>query len=301
MRALGNYILRGRLQAIVVTSALTVLALLVPLFSYLLSGIAPGLVTLRQGAMTGIQVIAGSLVVVTAIALAVRLNPQIAIAFAVGVWLPMWLCAAVLRVTESQGQLLLAAGLFGAVLIAVMHIAVDDPAGWWADWLRAWLAQALPPGQGDRYLGQVATAASFMNALVAAGLAVSLVITLLVARWWQAVLFNPGGFRREFHALRLPRALLPAVLLSVILVVAGRGNPGSPAMDFFILLIFLYLFQGLAAAHRLAAARKLSPAWLAGMYVFLLIFPQIILLLACYGMIDSLRMPRAVINRNDNR
>jgi hypothetical protein len=300
MRILGQYILRGKLQAIVITSLLTLLALVLPLFSYVLSGIAPGLVTLRHGALTGIQVITGSLVVIAAFALAVRLNPQIAMAFALGVWLPLWLCAAVLRMTESQGHLLLVAGLFGAVFIAIMHLVVDDLAGWWAGWLKAWIGQALPSGQGDRYLEQVAAAASFMNALVAAGLTVSLTITLMAARWWQAYLFNPGGFRREFHALRLPRGLLLGVLLSIGLVVAGKGSPGSPAMDIFILMIFLYFFQGLAAAHRLTEARKLSQTWLVVMYVLLLIFPQIILFLACFGMADSWRLKTAVTSLNDN-
>ncbi|NNC54346.1 MAG: hypothetical protein HKO07_01350, partial [Pseudomonadales bacterium] len=34
---------------------------------------------------------------------------------------------------------------------------------------------------------------------------ITVAFSLLVARWWQAMLYNPGGFREEFHALRLQR------------------------------------------------------------------------------------------------
>ena len=58
MRAIGNYILRGRLQAIGVISFLTIFSLLFPALAYLMSGVPVALVTLRKGGQIGIQVIA---------------------------------------------------------------------------------------------------------------------------------------------------------------------------------------------------------------------------------------------------
>ena len=44
-------------------------------------------------------------------------------------------------------------------------------------------------------------------------------VGLMVARSWQARLYNPGGFREEFHAIRLPAGiafgLMAIALLSV--------------------------------------------------------------------------------------
>ena len=55
MRAIANYILRGRLQAIGVTSFVTVISLFVPALAYMISGLPVSLVTLRRGPGIGIQ------------------------------------------------------------------------------------------------------------------------------------------------------------------------------------------------------------------------------------------------------
>ncbi|MEZ5581549.1 MAG: hypothetical protein R3F37_01040 [Candidatus Competibacteraceae bacterium] len=47
------------------------------------------------------------------------------------------------------------------------------------------------------YLAPMVVGLIFANGLA------SLLCGLLLGRWWQALLFNPGGFSREFHELRL--------------------------------------------------------------------------------------------------
>ena len=300
MRRLGAYILRGPLQAITVTSVLTMLSLLLPFLAYLLSGVSPSLVTLRHGPIAGLQVIIGSLVVIAVFAYLTNMSPQISTAFALGVWVPLWLCANILRRTESQGRLVLAAGACGAGYILIMHLIIVDVSQWWETWLDHWITQALPAGQVEQYREVLTSAAPIMNAMMAAGLVISLVLTILIARWWQALLGNPGGFRKEFHALHLPKGLLIAVLAGLVMMVVGKSNPGSPALDMLIVLVFLYLFQGLAMIHRTVAAKSLSQAWLVAIYALLLVVPQTVLLLACLGMVDSWLYRTAVVSRNDN-
>ena len=300
MRGLGTYILRGRLQAIAVTSVLTMLSLLLPFLAYILSGAPPSLVTLRQGPIAGLQVIIGSLVVIAVFAYLINMNPQISTVFALGIWIPLWLCANILRRTESQGRLVLAAGACGAGYILVMYLLVEDVPQWWKTWLDAWMTQALPADQGEQYREVLTSVAPLMNAMMAAGLVISLISTLLIARWWQALLCSPGGFRKEFHALRLPRGLLIVVFVGLVMMVMGKSNPGSPALDILIVLVFLYLFQGIAMIHRTIAARGLSQAWLVAMYALLFVVPQSILFLACLGMVDSWLVKTAVAGRNDN-
>ena len=31
---------------------------------------------------------------------------------------------------------------------------------------------------------------------------------VVIARWWQSIIFNPGGFKEEFQSIRLNRKLL---------------------------------------------------------------------------------------------
>ena len=83
MRALGQYIMRGRFQAATVLGGLTVVSWLLMPFAYLLSGVPLGLVTLRRGELVGIQVMAASFLFVAALSTLAGLGPMLAAAFAI--------------------------------------------------------------------------------------------------------------------------------------------------------------------------------------------------------------------------
>ena len=300
MRKLGEYLLRGRVQAITVTGLFTLVSFLMPLFSWLLSGLPPALVTLRKGPVSGLQVIIGSMVLIAVFALLAGMNVQIALVLAFGIWLPVWCSCAMLRATESQGIAIVTAGCCGLAYILLMHVLVDDVTAWWRNWLDLWLQQAVTGSQGEQFREVLASAAPFVNAVMAAGLVTSLVVTVLAARWWQSLLFNPGGFRKEFQALRLPRWLLLPVVAGVIMLSLGQARPGSWIVDVLVLVVFLYLFQGLAMMHRIVAEKKLSPGWLAAMYVILFVLPQFTLFIACLGMVDSWLLKSGRAASNDN-
>lgn len=301
MRKLGEYLLRGRIQAITVTGFLTLVSFLVPVFSWLLSGLPPGLVTLRKGPVTGLQVIIGSTLLIAVFALIAGMKPQIAVAVAIGIWLPVWCGCSVLRFTESQGMAIVAAGACGLVYILLMHGMLDDVTAWWQDWLEVWLEQTVTAQQGEQFREVLMSAAPYVNAVMAIGLVTSLAITVLVARWWQSLLFNPGGFRQEFHALHLPRWLFIPVVAGVVMLLLDQAKPGSWVIDVLVLAVFLFLFQGLAMLHRIVAVKKLSPGWLAGMYVLLFVIPQVALFIACLGMVDSWLMKAGPAAPNDNQ
>ena len=300
MRRLGEYILRNWLQAVLITSLLTFAGLILPLFSYICSGSVPALVTLRKGAVAGMQVIIGSLVLTALFVLIVKINPYMVIAFAVGVWLPVWSCANVLRVSKNQGYMILAAGGMVLLYIVLIHLVAGDVTGLWRQWLTIWLEHAVQPGKQAQVQVIMENAVPLMNAIMAAGLFISLVLTVLISRWWQAALFNPGGFRQEFYALRLPRGLIAAIVVCLVLVVTGNAGPGTITLDILVLLVFVYLFQGLASVHRLIAAKNLATGWLVGIYILMFVVPQIILFLACLGMADSWFVKREQPRQNDN-
>ena len=287
MRRLGEYIFRGRLQAIGITSLLTVCALIVPLMTYLFSGVVPALVTLRQGPLAGLKVIAGSLLLTFAVALLAGVNPSLMFMLALGIWLPTWFCAVVLRMTADQGRMLLAAGLWGLVYIALSHILIDDVVQWWKSVLEVWVEQVMSPASAGKYAERLADMAPWMNAVINAGLIISLVTTVFCARWWQGSMFQPGGFRQEFQELHLPKILTLAVVACVGLLVAGLAATGSAALEILVLIVFLYVFQGVASVHRLVAEGRVTRPWLIAMYVLLAVLPQAVLFLACMGMVNS--------------
>lgn len=287
MRALGNYILRGRWQAVGVVSVLALLSLLLPPLAYILSGVPVALVTLRRGAVIGIQVVFGALLLTSLLAWIAGLTVMLAPAFALAIWVPVWLCANVLRTTESQGSMVLAAGSLAAAFAVLMHALVADVEGWWRMQFDDWLAGNLEPAAAEQYRELFEEAMPLMNAMMASGLLLSLVVTIILARCWQSVLFNPGGFRAEFQSLALPRSLAFAAVLAMILSLMDTGAWHWFFRDMLIVLVFMYLFQGLASVHRTVYRRELSQAWLIGMYVLMLLMPQMALLVACIGMADA--------------
>ena len=290
MQALGNYIMRGRLQAVSVITLLALFSIVLSPFAYLLSGVPVGMITLRRGGMIGMQIIVGCLLTMTLFVLLAQVSPRICLAFAVVIWLPVWLCAIALRFSSSQGLMVLVAGVIGAGFIVIMYMIMDDTAGWWQQWVNVWIDSTLPADLGFQYRQILEPVMPMMNAMIAAGLVVNLVLTMLIARWWQAGMFNPGGFGEEFRALRLPGKLLVFVALGLLLMFSGVEPVYSLSRDFLVIAVFLYLFHGIALVHRLVHRGKLAGAWLYGMYVLLIFVPQCVLFLACIGIADSIEV-----------
>ncbi|RKZ46688.1 MAG: hypothetical protein DRQ48_07270 [Gammaproteobacteria bacterium] len=299
MRALGNYMLLGRLQAVTAISLFTVVSMFIPPLSYLLSGVPAGLIILRKGPAYGMQVLLVCLLAVVLFVAVIGVNPQVAIAFALCMWIPVYLCCSVLRQTQSQGWLVFVAGTIASAYVLVMHWLIADVPAWWLQWMELWINNAFPDGGGEQYREVLVQAAPAMNAIMAGAIASSLVVTSLLSRWWQSLLFNPGGFRPEFYALRLPGAVIFLSLAGIILLFTSGGQQGSAGLDILVVVIFMYLFQGLASVHRIVSEKKLPQIWLMVMYILLAVLPQAILIIACLGLVDSW-MNREISNPGDN-
>jgi len=284
---LGGYLTRGWPQAVAAISALTVLSLFLMPLAFVLSGVPVALVTLRRGELAGLQVIAGVGLILAALSMVSGVGPALALAYAVTIWLPVWLCCLGLRRSESQAAAVLIAALLALMFAMGMHLSVPDVADWWRSWLDAWLTQTVPATDVARYKDILAPAVPMLNALVAVAMMVSVIVAVLLGRAWQAHLFNPGGFQREFHGLGLPRQLVLPLVAAGIAVVVVEG-PALPLLrDLLIIGLFAFLFHGVAAVHRTVAGRGLHTGWLAGMYVLMILLPQMVLFLACIGLVDA--------------
>ncbi|MGH8575374.1 MAG: DUF2232 domain-containing protein [Gammaproteobacteria bacterium] len=289
MRSLAEFIMRGRWQAVGTVSALGMLGWLLPPVSYL-SGAAAGLCALRHGAREGFLVISYAAFGAGLVTLVGIGNVWPAMFLAVAWWLPIWLCAQVLRVGRSQGLALAAIGGLAVSAVVATRVLVDDVEGWWRGVLEH-LASAAP---GHEDMGperaMLDALAMMMNGLVAGAFAMSVMIALLIARYWQGLLYNPGGFRAEFEGLRLPGALVPAVVLTGIFAIVEAlvfGQRHGLVTDLLVVAVAIYGFQGLAIAHHYVRNRKLANAWLGALYVAVLVVPQITLVaLAALGLLD---------------
>lgn len=308
MRALASYIMRGPVQATLVTAAFA-LTSLIPILGLLsiLSGAAVALVTLRQGAKQGITVVLGASLVAGIFMYFVFGSMLPGLLFAVLMWLPLWGLSLVLRTTSSWSILLDAVATLGILVVAAFYIALGEPAQLWQQVLAQMLELMSSQGgmaEMDAIQQQIPSLAEWMTGLLAGAMVIGLIASMLLARWWQALLYNPGGFRQEFHALRQSKIASLTVLLILVVSKLGLGKISTMAGDIMIIAVMVYSVVGLALVHALVARTVKHVGFLVALYVLLFIIPpHVMLALASAAFADSwmdFRGRLALSKKSDN-
>lgn len=302
MRLLASYVMRGRSPAVMMTVLLGGLSLLLAPVSILSSGVV-ALVTLRRGAREGLFIAflaASAFALLTLVALG-DIAP--AIGLLALLWLPAWFLGSVLRSTRSLALALQGALLLGVALIVTYYVQYQDPVEEWRLLLEPFSqrlvdSQLLPQAQQAEL---VESFALWMTGILAVLYQLQLSAALLLARWWQAVLYNPGGFRQEFHNLRLHRMLGYIALPILALTFLGNQEGNVQLLDFAALLLMaVYFIQGLAVVHGLVGKTKSKQGWLIATYVLLIMaMPHMFVMLSVAGYVDTWFDFRARVRARD--
>ena len=271
MRVLAEFIMRGRMQACLVG----VFGSLLPFVS--VSTI--GLVTLRKGAAEGFIV---SLWVILPLLLSYMFSassPFMAVVSGVAL-INMALVANAHRVTADWNFSLGIATLSGVVLVCLAALLFQAEMNDFVNELEEMLATASEQS-GQTML--VLTRNGFL-AFVAWIVIFNTVIGLVLSRWWQALLYNPGGFQEEFQMLRLSPKLS---LVCLTIFIAGLALGGNYQLWLRLASIPL-LIGGLAIVHYVVQHKGFGRQVLVVMYVGLFLFgPVLMVLLGALGAADS--------------
>ncbi len=287
MRALAGFIMGGRSRAVAAVVVTSVLALVFAPLSYLGAG-ALALVTLRRGVAEGALVAGLALVVAGAVAGLGLGSPMPVVGLALSLWLPVAAGAWLLRASASQGLTLAALGAVAALGLVVFHLAVASPAELWRGVLSDLLGPVFEAQGMDLEPGTLDRMARVVTGVLAVGFVLGAFLSLLLGRWWQALLYNPGGFGEEFRELRLPRGLAAATLVLVVGTLLTDG--ASPLVSELAGLgTILFALQGLAVAHAQVKARAGSVGWLVGLYAMVFLFgPPAVIALSAAGVLDAM-------------
>lgn len=286
MKPLATFIMRGYSQAALVAAVSALLSLLFPLFG-LISSASVGLVTLRRGGAAGALLTLFATLAVGVFALLALGSAWPAVGILVVFWIPVLGLAVVLRRTRSLDLALQVAGLAGLVLVLTLHLALGDPAVYWQQVLEPMRQALTDDGLVQSASGQAlfAEIARWMTGAFGAALLLQLLVSLFIARGWQAALYNPGGFGEEFRSFRMGRA--SGALILVLLLVALSGLGGGLAYTLLPVPAILLLLQGLAVLHRVHRLMGAHWGWLFGLYLLLVLFmPQLGSLVVCIGLVD---------------
>jgi hypothetical protein len=234
MRALAEFVMRGRVQAI----GVAIVGILLPFFLWF--GIAAvGLVALRKGGTEAIVVLGWGLLATFAVLLLQGdIGPMAALIATAA-------AAFTLRSTSSWPLALMAVVAVGFGAALALNAFSSD----YLNQLVVLLNQLLDklraemPSPQVQALGQLTTVQ--ISGWLGFWAAFSGFLAVLLARYWQALLYNPGGFRGEFHRLRLPPQLA-LILLAVGLLLALLG---PDYRVWLALVVFPFAVAGLALLH----------------------------------------------------
>jgi hypothetical protein len=248
VKELASWILRGRLQAVLAISATGLLGLpILPFRAF--SGASVALVALRNSLVETLTVLGLSAGVCAIFLLTVLDRKDLALQSLlelVFTWSMIACSAAVLRKTANLALALPVIAVGAMVVIGWIYLNSDDPVGMWREvLLRVWqdLGIKLEPAQLQQ---QAQVRAPLMTGVVAAAFLYSLSACLFIGRWWQAMLYNPGGFGREFRNLRFGRA---ATLLVAGICLLAWGLGSEFWLSVALVLSAVYALQGLAVVH----------------------------------------------------
>jgi len=272
LKALAEFILRGRVQALIVA--------LVGSFFPLVSSATVGLVALCKGSKEGfllflwaslplvvMQQVGSENMVLTAVSVA-SLGIMVIAASLHSVY-ASWQWTLIATVVVA----IICAALFGFLMAAdVTELLV----------IAKQIFEAMQSADTP-----VASAISepLVLGLVAVILAVGCVMSLLLARWWQSAVYNPGGFQKEFHGFTIS-SKIAVILLALFLI--GRLIPEGYQL-WADLALLPFLLAGIAMIHSTIKLYGLGGQWVAILYVGLIFMGKpVTLVLVGLGLADSL-------------
>jgi hypothetical protein len=283
MKWLAAYIMRGRLEAMLLASTLAMLSLMLAPLSVLSSG-AVALVTLRKGAYEGLIILASSSLAAVVLATLIQVPYTFILLYVLVLWLPIWLIAIVLREGRHISLAVEIAVLIGVAGVIGYYLFNTDPAAMW----KQVMPRMVPPNAPVENVKQmIDLMAPYMTGIAAAGVVFSMLLGLFLGRWWQAMLYNPGGFRQEFLGLKVqPRLAVISIAIMAVAIVSS-GVVSQIAWNTAILMFVLYTFIGTAVLHTVFSRMKIGQYAVPMFYITLFFIPHSLLPVALVGFSDT--------------
>lgn len=291
MRWLAGFVMQRRLNAILVTTIMSVIWVIFwPLIH--LGAAAVGLVSLRLGLQQALTVLAGTSAAIILLGFLVG-QGYAALAFLLVVgsvlWLPQLFFTQILRKTASMSVTLQTMAFSVVALVLVFYGMIGDPVSWWSSVLQPMTGrfeqQLAMSGIDIDMPTLIEKMSHVMTGVFAASVVLTSSVNVILARWWQALLYYPGGFAREFQALRLGKVLSG---LAALLMLVSISLHNAFSLDILFVLGMCFFLQGMAVIHTVITRLDPAKRWLIIVtYVLLALLPQVILIIAILGWLDN--------------
>ena len=288
MILLARFIMAGPSQAALVAAVTAMLALILPPLAWISGGVI-ALTVLHLGPKRGMQLLGFSGLAVMVLGWIVIGTPVLAFSMIMLLWMPVWLASVVLYRTVSLALALQLITIMALLFVLILQLIYPDLqlalSQEFAGIIQPMIDQQPTVEARQELVAALDKVLPLLPGLLAMGMMMGAVLSLLLGRWWQSALYNPGGLAKEFNELRLGK--VPAVASVVLLVVAMlTGN--ILVIMLMLVILALYLIQGLAMIHGLLALKRVNRFWLVGLYFIIFIMPQLVILpVAAVGLTDA--------------
>jgi len=285
MLGIANFSMKGPMQAFIAVCIFSALSVWIAPFG-MLAGAIIALVTLRVSVTDGFKTLVLGVVVHMFITVMISGLYWPGILSVIEFMLPVWLMSVILRQTNSLATALQFAMIVAGLGLIGFYLITPNPSEWWLALFNQHLAPMLE-ASGVVYESEVIAEVVKMVTMLLAVFAVMLWFSILaLGRWWQSQLYHPGQFKIDFYQLRLPKSTAyAAIVLAVLGLVVGENS--GILYDLSGVIIVGLMFQGIAIAHQTVSVKQLHTAWLVGLYILLILFPQTMLILATIGLVDT--------------
>lgn len=279
MLPLAEWAMRGRGQAL---GLLVILLITTPIIwpNSILAAAVLALVALRRGVKEGVSLYVWALLPALALLYWDNLLPLMLLSMSL-------LCALILRQTRSWSLVLMAISLSGLAIALLANTLAESSLAAFVEQMETLFqelqAQADSQQQEAYQAFMALISVEFLAGMLAAVLCISSFLSLVLARYWQAALYNPGGFQQEFHQLRLDKTWLVFSLAATALLLSF----GKQYITWVWLVLFPVLVAGFALFHAVAKHKKLRKHWYVIFYIIVLLgdIPKMILVL--FALADS--------------
>lgn len=248
------------------------------------------LVTLRKGGLEGIYTLlyaTAATALVGALMVGEVSFVLLMLVSCLTMWLPVWLVAVVLRETRYLALAVELAVFIGVLGVIGFYGYAGDPATTWQAAFAPLLAMLPEDAPVEGMREWITMFSHYMTGVFAASTLFAVLFGVFLGRWWQSVLYNPEGFKREFLSLRTGSRLAIGSIIVIIVAETTSGLLAEMAWNITILLFVLYLFIGTSVLHTLFAAMKQSKYLVPMFYITMFLIPHIMLPVAIVGLGDA--------------
>lgn len=275
LRRFTDFILKSRTQAM---AAVFVIAFLPYIKS--IGILIAALVTLLKGAREGAYVFAAAtlpLLIKGYFAATASNTPDVTLYIMLGIVIASsflaWGFSVLLQQYNNWNIVLEAVILFGIIVVVSIHLLYPDIQQWWATQLTYYYKEMLARPE-FQLTDEMRAAAEQMQiktineikyyatGVMIGSILFTTIIQLLVARWWQAALVNPGGLRKELYQVRLGH--IAGFIFVIDLALAYFGS--EVALDVLPVMCGVFAIAGLSLIHSAMSMTRFGWLWLILLY-----------------------------------